>query len=88
MSNSDKVRDALKRIEDGLNNINNDADWLAFLAFQSKFYHYSFGNTMLIYLQNPEATYVKGYRAWNKLGRYVRKGETGIKILAPCIRKV
>lgn len=88
MSNSDKIWDALKRIEEGIDNINNDADWLAFLAFQSRFYRYSFGNTMLIYLQNPEASYVKGYRAWNKLGRYVRKGETGIAILAPCIRKV
>ena len=43
---------------------------------------------MLIYLQNPEATFVKGFKAWNKLGRYVRKGEKGIAILAPCFRKV
>ena len=88
MSNSDKIKDAIKRIEEGLGNINNDADWLAFLAFQSRFYNYSFGNVMLIYLQNPEATYVMGYKAWNKLGRYVKKGSKGIAILCPHIRKV
>ena len=47
----------------------------------------SFGNTMMIFLQNPEATYVMGYKAWNKLGRYVRKGSKGLAILAPCIKK-
>lgn len=86
--NQEKIQTALERIEEGLATINTDEDWLHFLAFQSLFYHYSFGNTMLIYLQNPQATYVKGYRAWNRLGRYVRKGEKGIAILAPCFRKV
>ena len=43
---------------------------------------------MLIFSQNPNATYVKGYKAWNQLGRYVKKGSKGLAILAPCIRKV
>ena len=38
--------------------------------------------------QNPEATYVKGYKAWNQLGRYVKKGSKGLAILAPCFRKI
>lgn len=43
---------------------------------------------MLIYLQNPQASYVKGYKAWNQLGRFVVKGAKGLAILAPCIRKI
>lgn len=88
MSNADKIKAALERIEQGLATINTDEDWLKFLGFQSLFYQYSFGNTMLIFLQNPEASYVMGYKAWNKLGRYVRKGSKGLAILAPCIKKV
>lgn len=86
--NQEKIQAALERIEEGLATINTDEDWLHFLAFQSLFYNYSFRNAMLIYLQNPEATYVKGYKAWNELGRHVKKGAKGLAILAPCFRKV
>lgn len=86
--NQEKIQAALNRIEEGLATINTDEDWLKYLVFQSQFYNYSFRNTMLIYLQNPEASYVKGYKAWNKLGRYVKKGAKGLAILAPCYRKV
>lgn len=88
MSNADKIKAALERIDQGLATINTDEDWLSFLRFQSLFYQYSFGNTMMIFLQNPEASYVMGYKAWNKLGRYVRKGSKGLAILAPCIKKI
>ena len=88
MSNAEKIKAALCRIEEGLATINTDEDWLKYLKFQSLFYRYSFGNTILIFLQNPEASYVMGYKAWNKLGRYVRKGSKGLAILAPCIKKV
>ena len=40
MSNTDKIKSALKRIEDGLDNINTNEDWLNYLYFQSKFYFY------------------------------------------------
>ena len=83
----EKIKSAFEQIEEGLAAIDTDKDWLQFLAFQSKFYNYSVGNTMLIYRQNPNASFVKGYRAWNELGRYVKKGSKGIAILAPCVRK-
>ena len=83
-----KINEALAKIDEGLEQINTNEEWLNFLAFQSMFYNYSFGNTMLIYLQNPNASYVKGFKAWNNLGRYVKKGEKGIAILAPCFRTV
>lgn len=86
--NQEKIKAALNRIEDSLAAINTDEDWLKFLCFQAQFYNYSFGNAMLIFSQNPNATYVKGYKAWNQLGRYVKKGSKGLAILAPCIRKV
>lgn len=87
-SNQEKIQAALDRIDNAVENINTDADWLAFLSFSSKFYDYSARNTLLIYAQNPQASYVKGYKAWNQLGRYVKKGAKGIAILAPCVKKV
>ena len=86
--NQEKIKAALNRIEDSLQAINTDKDWINFLCFQAQFYNYSFGNAMLIFSQNPNATYVKGYKAWNQLGRYVKKGSKGLAILAPCIRKL
>jgi antirestriction factor ArdC-like protein len=56
-------------------------DWIELL---SKFHRYSVNNTWLIYCFRPDATLVKGYKSWQKLGRQVRRGEQGIPILAPC----
>lgn len=58
-----------------------------FLAAMARFHDYSFGNVMLIVSQRPGATHVAGYRAWQKLGRQVRKGERGITIMAPMLFK-
>ena len=56
-----------------------------YLKFASHFHSYSLGNIILIHYQRPTATYVAGYRAWQKMNRFVKKGEKGIAILAPCI---
>ncbi len=53
------------------------------LDFFGRFHDYSWGNCLMIATQFPEATYVAGFRTWLKLGRHVRKGETGIAIIAP-----
>lgn len=58
-----------------------------YMEFLSKFHRYSFGNVLLIYAQYPEATLVKGYKSWQELGRTVKKGEQGIQILAPILKK-
>ncbi len=81
------ISDALKCIYEGLVNIKSDLEWQNFLVFQAKFHSYSFGNTMLIYFQKPNASYVLGFSKWKTLGRYVRKGEQSIKILAPVTYK-
>jgi antirestriction protein ArdC len=58
-----------------------------YLGAMAKFHSYSFGNVMLIARQKPDATNVAGLRAWNSLGRFVRRGEKGIFILAPMVAK-
>ena len=89
MGNYDKIKEALASIESAVESINTNEDWLKYLQFQSLFYQYSYQNAILIYVQSGgQATYVKGYKSWNKLGRYVRKGERGLAILAPCFRKI
>jgi len=59
----------------------------AYLGAMAKFHTYSFGNVMLIARQKPDATNVAGLRAWNSLGRFVKRGEKGIFILAPMVGK-
>ena len=55
----------------------------------SKFHNYSVNNTLLIELQRPDATLVAGYQAWQKkFNRHVKKGERGIRILAPAPYKI
>jgi antirestriction protein ArdC len=56
-----------------------------YLGAMAKFRNYSFGNIMLIARQKPDATHVAGYRTWTTLGRFVRRGEKGIFILAPMV---
>lgn len=58
-----------------------------YLDAMSSFHHYSFGNCLLIARQRPSATLVAGFQAWKKKGRCVKKGEKGICILAPMVRK-
>ncbi|MGA2434345.1 MAG: ArdC family protein [Bryobacteraceae bacterium] len=59
----------------------------AYLAAMARFRRYSWGNILLIASQCPSATRVCGFKAWQKFGRYVRKGEKGILILAPMVGK-
>lgn len=55
-----------------------------FLAIQARFHRYSWRNSLLILMQHPSASNVAGFQTWKRMGRYVRKGERGITILAPC----
>ncbi len=57
----------------------------AYLNAMARFHSYSFGNILQIARQRPTATRVAGIRAWNELGRFVKRGEKGIQILAPMI---
>lgn len=59
-----------------------------YLAFLGRFCRYSAGNTLLIWSQKPEATHVAGFHKWKDLGRQVKKGEKGIVIMAPIVRRI
>jgi antirestriction protein ArdC len=58
-----------------------------YLSAMGRFRRYSLGNIMLIASQRRDATRVAGFRTWNKLGRFVKKGEKGIFVLAPIMRR-
>src|SRR6202041_1320815 len=58
-----------------------------YLKAIGRFHRYSLHNVMLIASQKPNASHVAGFRTWNQLGRYVKKGEKGIVILAPMLRR-
>jgi antirestriction protein ArdC len=58
-----------------------------YLAAIGRFHRYSLRNVMLIASQKPTATHVAGFNGWHKLGRFVKKGEKGILILAPIVRR-
>jgi antirestriction protein ArdC len=83
-----KTDELLRRLADGVDNLTRSDEWLQYLDVQRRFYHYSFGNCILIALQRPDATRVAGFHRWLELGRHVRKGEKGIAILAPIVRRL
>lgn len=79
-----QVKEITDRLEEGVKNLFTGEKYLRYLQTMSRFHRYSTRNTVLIYMQKPDATLVAGYQAWqSKFGRYVKRGETGIKILAP-----
>lgn len=80
--------EVMASLMDGIATLTTSERWYDWLKVQSRFHHYSFGNTLLIQLQCHEATRVAGFHAWRKLGRNVRKGEKAIWILAPVTRKM
>ena len=79
----EEVKGLLDKLHAGVSAISTSEEWAAMLRFSSKLHNYSFNNQFLIYMQNPNATAVAGYKQWQKLGRQVRKGEKGLSILAP-----
>ena len=92
-ANNGKTAELLEQIDDSLDQLAASLDrgeseqMVVFLNYLSRFHRYSFGNVMLIALQRPDATQVAGFRSWKQLGRHVKKGERGIAILAPIVRK-
>jgi len=73
----------LKKLKDGVQRIQSSDEFRNYLVAMSRFHDYSWNNQLLIMLQKPDATHVAGFNAWKDLGRWVKKGETGIAIFAP-----
>lgn len=80
-----RIDEVLKKLKEEVDGIQQSEHFRAFLVTMSKFHDYSIGNLILIASQRPEATRVAGFNTWKDLGRWVKKGEKGIAILAPCL---
>jgi antirestriction protein ArdC len=84
---TERMNDLAQQLEAGIAAIQSSDEFKRYLRTAAKFHRYSFGNALLIMCQRPDATRVAGYHTWRELGRQVRKGETGIRILAPMVFK-
>jgi hypothetical protein len=82
---TDKLDQLHRRLEAEVLGLISGTDWQAMLAVASRFHRYSARNIFLISAQRPDATRVAGFGRWRALGRHVRRGESGIAILAPCV---
>ena len=82
-----EVKELTVKLEAGLNEMYHSGKYAEMLKFYSRFHHYSVNNCMLILLQKPEASLVAGFQTWKKQGRFVKRGEKGIRIFAPCPHK-
>jgi len=78
-----KIDAVMKQLKAGVEDIQDSHQFRLFLTTMAKFHDYSIGNQILIMIQKPEATRVAGFNTWKDLGRWVKKGEKGIAILAP-----
>ena len=84
-----RVQELTDKLEQGLQDLFNSDSYRNYLSTMSKFHNYSFNNTLLIAMQKPDATLVAGFKAWHKnFDRHVKKGEKGIRILAPAPYKI
>ena len=82
--NKDRMREIVDSIENGIKELFESDKYRQYLSTMSRFHRYSVNNTMLIYMQRPDATHVAGFNKWrDQFGRNVLKGEKGIRIIAP-----
>lgn len=80
----EQIKEITQKLEQGVADVFTSDNFRNYLATMAKFHTYSLNNQLLIWMQKPDATRVAGYKSWQtKFHRQVRKGETGIKILAP-----
>ena len=83
-TNRERLQEITAGIEQGINELFESDKYRRYLSVMSRFHRYSVNNTMLIYMQRPDATLVAGYNKWkNQFSRHVKRGEHGITIIAP-----
>ena len=83
-TNRERLQEITAGIEQGIKELFESEKYMRYLSVMSRFHRYSVNNTMLIYMQKPDATLVAGYNKWkNQFERHVKKGEHGITIIAP-----
>ena len=83
-TNRERLQEITAGIEQSIKELFESEKYMRYLSVMSKFHRYSVNNTMLIYMQRPDATLVAGFNKWkNQFERHVKKGEHGITIIAP-----
>ena len=83
------MKEITDKLEAGVRGVLDSENYKSYLTSMSKFHTYSFRNTMLIFLQKPDASLVAGAGKWqSEFERTRKQGERGLKILAPNFYKV
>lgn len=83
-----EMKEITEKLEQGVADIFSSEKYQIFLNTMAKFPRYSYNNNLLIMLQRPDATFCQSYTGWKKMGRFVKRGEKGIRILAPTPFKI
>ena len=78
-----EMKEITRKLEEGVAGIFSSEKYQKFLDTMAKFPQYSINNSLLIMMQKPDASLVQSYTGWKKMGRFVKRGEKGIRILAP-----
>lgn len=79
----ERTKELTAKLDEQLTQFASQAEFKRYLHFMASMRQYSVDNQILIFMQNPKATYVAGFQAWKKHDRFVQKGEKGIQIRAP-----
>lgn len=83
-----EMKEITEKLEQGVADLFSSEKYRIFLNTMAKFPRYSYNNNLLIMLQRPDATLCQSYTGWKKMGRFVKRGEKGIRILAPTPFKI
>lgn len=84
----EKLNQTLEKLEEGVKIFQDSEQFKDYLRCMSKFHNYSVNNSLLIYMQMPEATHCASFTTWKSLNRFVKKDEKAITILAPAFKKI
>jgi len=84
----ERMQQVLQTLERGIETILTSEGYRDYLAAMSRFHGYSFNNVALIMTQRPDSTIVAGFQTWKSMERFVKKGETGIRIMVPYKAKI
>lgn len=83
MTEQEKLQEITDKLEEGVQAVFKSDKYKDLLNTMAKFPRYSVNNNILIMMQKPDATLCQGYNAWKKMERNVKRGEKGIRIIAP-----
>lgn len=80
---AEQLKEITDKLEQGVSDVFSSDNYKQFLDTMAKFPRYSVNNNILIMMQKPDAQMCQSFTGWKEMGRFVKKGEKGIKILAP-----